>query len=90
MPSPSMGLFVPTTDVFDIGNIQKLDVNSPEFKELIIRLQFRTNQLALTLNQKDTGIYSLMQFLTSQTFYPNQALSSTTSATPIGDKYIVW
>lgn len=83
MATRDFGVYVPTTDLFDVTYIQQLDVNTPEFKELIIRLSQRTNQLALALNTKETGMYSLNEFLTSQVFYPDPALTSMTSATPI-------
>lgn len=78
-----MSLFIPTTDVFDVTNIEQLDVNSTQFKELIVRLQQRTNQIAIALNQKDTGIYNTVPFVTGQTFYPNPNLSSLSSLSPI-------
>lgn len=83
MEERDQGLYVPTTDIFDVTYIQQLDVNTPEFKELIIRLQQKTNILALALNQKETSMYSTNEFLTSQIFYPDQALTSNTSLVPI-------
>lgn len=82
MATRDIGVYVPTTDIFDVTDIQQLDVNSSEFKELIVRLQQRTNQIALALNQKETAMYSTNEFLTSQLFFPNPAFDSTTGQPP--------
>ena len=32
------GLFVPTTDIYELGILENIDPSSPQFKELIVRL----------------------------------------------------
>jgi len=76
------GLFVPTTDIFDITNLEGKDLSSPEFRQFLIVLTQRINEISLQLNLKDTGIYSEQEFVNSQVFFPNPALSSTTAQTP--------
>ena len=44
------GAFVETTQIWDASQIQEMDVNSPDFKELIIRLYQNMNKIALALN----------------------------------------
>lgn len=80
--SSTVGAFVPTTQVWDVGDIQNLDVNSPEFKELVVRLYQNINNIALVLNAKDTGIYNTGQFVNSQTWFPNPALTSASTTFP--------
>lgn len=76
------GLFVPTTNVWDVSQLYSVDVKSPEFKELLVRLYQNINNISLALNLKDTGYYTLEEFLNGQVFFPNPLLNSTTSQSP--------
>lgn len=76
------GAFVPTTNVWDVNQIYTTEVNSPAFKELLVRLYQNINNIAINLNLKDTGYYTLDEFLNSQLYFPNPALNSTTSQSP--------
>lgn len=69
------GLFVGTTRVWDVGSIYDIDVNSDEFKELLVRLHQYINEIALVLNKKTSGYYINKQFLTSD-IYTNDNLSN--------------
>jgi hypothetical protein len=80
--SSTVGSFVPTTNIYDVGSIEQLDVNSPEFKELLVRLYQNLNNMALVLNLKDTGVYTLGAFLNSQTWFPNPSLTSASTTYP--------
>jgi hypothetical protein len=71
------GSFVPTTNVWDVANISDIDVTSPEFKELLIRLYQNLNLMSTVLNTKDTGYYNLSQYSCGQLFFPNPAANST-------------
>jgi hypothetical protein len=72
------GSFVPTTNVWDVSQLYQTDVNSPEFKELLVRLYQNVNNIALALNTKDTGYYVTQEFVNGQLFFPNPALNSST------------
>lgn len=76
------GSFVPTNYIWDVAQVQEVDVNSPEFKELLIRMYQNINSMILSLNLKDTGVYNTSPFVNSQIFFPNPLLNSSTSATP--------
>lgn len=76
----SLGAFVPTTNVWDVSQIYQTDVNSPEFKELLVRLYQNINNIALILNIKDTGMYDTQEFLNGQLWFANPAY--VTSADP--------
>jgi len=65
------GLFLPTTQVWDVDEIYGTDVNSREFKELIIRLYQQLNLVALTVNAKESALYETSEFVTGQTFFPD-------------------
>lgn len=75
------GAFVPTTNIWDVGQLQDVDVNSPEFKELLVRLYQNLNLMALVLNVKDTGYYVTNELVNGQLFFPNPNLNSTTTST---------
>src|ERR1700674_5791632 len=76
------GAFVPTTNIWDVGQLQDVDINSPEFKELLIRLYQNLNLMALVINVKDTGYYVTNELVNGQLFFPNPNLNSTTTSTP--------
>ncbi len=79
------GSFVETTSIWDdIQRIQSIDVNSPEFKDLLVRLHQNVNTIALILNTKDSGYYDNSdEFVNGQLFFPDPALSSNTQIAPI-------
>lgn len=81
-PQLNPGAFVPTTNIWDPSELYTLDIQ-PEFRELLVRLYQNLNNMSLLLNLKDTGYYTLEEFLNSQAFFPNPALSSTTPQTPV-------
>lgn len=76
------GMFVPTTNVWDVARLQSVNVTSPEFKELIIRLYQNIGNIAQVLNLKDSAYYPLNEFVNGQKFFPNPAYNSLTSSQP--------
>ena len=76
------GAFLPTTDVFDRSAIQALDVNSPEFKDFLVRLYQTTNNIANAVNIRDAGYYPLTEFINGQLWFENPTLSSSTTQVP--------
>lgn len=77
------GAFVPTTNIWDVSIIESVDVNSPEFKELLVRLYQNINLLSLSVNIRDAGYYSQTEFVNGQLYFPNPNLSSSTPNEPI-------
>lgn len=80
------GLFVSTTDNYDLTRLKDKDLGSVEFQQFIVKLMSRTNDIALTLNQKDSGIYQGGQFNTGQVLFtaPNVKTSIYRSLTITG------
>jgi hypothetical protein len=76
------GSFIQTTQIWDIAFIEEVDVTSPEFKELLIRLYQQLNNIAVVLNTKDTGQYQLSEFVNSQLYFSDPALNSSTALSP--------
>lgn len=69
----NLGLFIPTTNIWD----------TEDLKELQIRLYQNLNLMATAVNLKDSGYYSLQEFVNGQSYFPNPALSSATPTTPV-------
>lgn len=65
----NFGSYLPTTYIYDVTDIQNIDVNSDEFKELIVRLYLNINSILKSLNDKDTGLYLTTVFQTGQQFF---------------------
>lgn len=78
------GVFLNTTFDIDVASIDSIEVDSAEFKELLIRLYQNLNVMVLSLNLKETGQYWLKQpFITGAQWFANPALNSSTTATPV-------
>jgi len=76
------GLFISTTPIFDVTDLEGKSFSSSEFQQFLVVLTQRINDLSIQINLKDTGIYSELEFVNSQVFFPNPAWSSITSQYP--------
>lgn len=76
------GAFVPTTQVWDVARFYQVDVESREFKELLVRMYQQINLIATVLNVKESGIYPLQEFVTSMQWFEDPALNSSTALQP--------
>lgn len=63
------GSFVPTTVILDVAQLHEVDVNTPEFKELLVRLYQTVNNISIALNSKDSAYYIQEEFVTSQLWF---------------------
>lgn len=63
------GLFIPSTYILDVARLHEIDVKSPEFKELLVRLYQTVNSIAIATNLKDTGYHLTTEFVTSQLLF---------------------
>lgn len=77
------GSFIPTTFIWDVSRIHEIEVNSPEFKELLVRLYQNLNNMALSLNSRDAGYYDVHEFVNGQLYFPNPAYTSLSGTTPV-------
>jgi len=76
------GAFVPSTYIWDVARLYEVDVNSEEFKELLVRLYQNINSMNMSLNIRDAGYYDTQEFVNGQLYFPNPALNSGTSTSP--------
>jgi hypothetical protein len=77
------GAYSPTSEVFDPAFVERLNVTAPEFKEFLNKLARVINDMNLLLNQKDTALYPLQEFVNSQLFFPDPTLTSSSSRRPV-------
>lgn len=80
---PKRGSFVPLTDFFNVQRIAQVNVNSDEFKDLIVQLYRSVGDIASVLNVKDTGYYLEDELISGQLFPPDTTLSSMTQQKPV-------
>ena len=78
----SSGPFVPTTNIYDIQNIKDLKLDSPEFRNFLVRVRESITNIAILLNQKDSGTYETIEFLNGQLYFSDPSLNSTTRKLP--------
>jgi hypothetical protein len=76
------GSNVPTTYIWDPSQIQEIEGISNSLKEFLIRQYQNINSIALVLNSKDSAIYDTNEFVNGQIFFPDPALSSSTTTVP--------
>lgn len=81
------GLYIGTTDVWEVSRLEEIDVNSQEFKLLLVRLYQNINNIATALNLKDSAYYVNQQFLNGQKFFP--ALVTTPNAYRVAYRFVV-
>lgn len=68
------GQFISTTSVFDVARLYEVEVTSPEFKELLVRLYQQVNNIAISTNNKESGYYLQEEFITSSNYFnPNSS-----------------
>ena len=70
------GSFVPTTYILDVQQLYNVNINSAEFKELLVRLYQTVNALSISMNTRMAGYFVQQEFVTGALFYPatgNQA-----------------
>jgi len=80
--STLVGSFVPTTNIWDVSEIYDVDVNSPEFKELLVRLYQNLNNISLSINTRDAAYYNTSEFVSGQLFFPDPTLNSQSNSAP--------
>jgi len=72
-PSSQFSVSVATTALLDSSVLADIDVNSEQFKELLVQLGYYLNDMALVVNAKETGMYPLMEYACSNAIFPNPA-----------------
>ena len=78
------GMFLQENSVIDTGYVNTLEQFKPDdLKQLFIAISEAIDKLNKTVNQKDSALYPLLEFVTGQQFFPDPTLSSTTARPPV-------
>lgn len=75
-PQISSGSQVQQTQIFDVGEVARMNVNSPEFKQFLVTLTQAYNNMAIVLNASTTGYLSLSEIQNGQLLFPDQTIAS--------------
>jgi hypothetical protein len=80
----NFGAFLPTTSVFDVGEVSNTNVKDPnQLRELLVRLYQNLNNMSLAINVKESALYDNSQeFVTGAQFFPDPANNSGTDSAP--------
>lgn len=70
------GLYLQQTPTFDTQTIAETEVTSPQFKELIIRLQNQVNLISSAVNQKETGLNVLEEYRDAVNWFPTNTFTN--------------
>ena len=62
-------MFVPEAVIYDTRNILSIDVNSAQFKQLLVRLYQSINNISINLNKKEIALYPLEEINTGILYY---------------------
>lgn len=58
------GIYLANSPILDVAQLQQVNVNSAEFKELLVRLYFIVDDIIRVTNQKDSAQYITTEFNT--------------------------
>jgi len=67
------GIYIATTDVYEINQILDANLSLEDIKLLMVRLYQNLNAMALALNLKDSAMYVENQFVNNQMFFSTDA-----------------
>jgi len=79
MASPlqnNLGLFIPTTNVYEINQIQQQGLSKELLTTIFTHLYQDMNNVAISLNLKDSGYYFNTNFINGQVLFPNPNVSN--------------
>jgi hypothetical protein len=79
--SKTKGIFLPSTQVWDVNDIKDTDA-SDSLKELLIRMYQNLGNMATAINSKESAVYDTQEFVTGGVYFPSVGLTSQTVQTP--------
>lgn len=63
------GSYVESSSVLDVARLYEVDVNSEEFKDLIVKLFQVVNNAQITLNTKESALYFTKEFVDGSVWF---------------------
>ena len=76
----NFGLFIPTTNIYEIDDIQTKGLDKELIRNILVHLYQDMNNVAISLNLKDSAYYFDQEFMNSQLLFPNPNLINESSA----------
>jgi len=74
------GLFIPTTNIYEIEDIQSRGLDKELIRNILIHLYQDMNNVALALNLKDSAYYFDQEFMNGQVLFPNPGVKNNNPA----------
>lgn len=74
---------LPTSLPISIQRLYQMDINSTEFRTLLVNIVQSLNNILVAVNSKPSGNYDTNEIATGSTLYPDKSLSSYTSKSPV-------
>lgn len=65
------GIFIPTTNVYEIDQLQEQGLSKELVRNILVHIYQDINNVALSLNAKDSAQYQLTEFLNGQVLFAN-------------------
>lgn len=78
-----LGLFLPTTAALDVARVYDTEFNAEGMRELLVRLYQLSNQQNMAINAKDTGYYTLTEFVNGQLWFPEVGSPQTSNQSQV-------
>jgi hypothetical protein len=82
MNSNQKGMFIPTSQVWDVSDVYKTEGIDKGLQELLVRMYQNLSSMAMVINKKDTGLYPTEEYVCGRMYYPKPGLTSASSQTP--------
>ena len=79
-PAAQVGLFLPTTNIWDVSAVYAIEDISPQLQELLVRLYQNLNSMSVAINLKDTGYYPTRPFVCGKLYFPQPLNNSSTTS----------
>lgn len=76
LSNKELGAFLPSTQMWDISEIQDSKIKNEALKEILVRMYQNLNRMSLAVNVKDSAYYDTREFVTGQQFFPLPGLNS--------------
>jgi hypothetical protein len=76
------GAYIQTTIIQDQQVLRTVDLKGEDFRNILMRLYEALGMHEKSINQRTAGFYPLTEFIDGNVFFPDPALSSTTSQKP--------
>jgi hypothetical protein len=81
MPTDFKGAYLPTTQIWDAAEVSNANINDAS-KDVLVSMYQRLSNMAMMINDKETALYPLGEFVNGKKYFPNPTLTSSSSQTP--------